>query len=122
MRGILLDEHLTDAIANALHRHDPSIRIRRIGDGIAPPFGSEDPDLLVWIESVDFVLITNNRGSMPIHLGAHMAAGRHVPGIIQVPKQFRISDLAEELALILGASMPGELVDRITYIRIPQKP
>jgi len=120
LRGFLLDENLSEVIGEALHSRDSSIPVRVIGDGIAPPTGTEDPDILVWLEEYGFVLVTNNRRSMPVHLSAHLADDRHVPGILQVPEQFRIGALVDHLLLRYGASLSGELEDFITYVHLDE--
>lgn len=117
MRGLLIDENLPPELADAIHSRDPILAVRGVGDGIAPPRGTLDPQLLVWIEENDFLLVTNNRGSMPIHLSHHLADGRHVPGILQVPKRkVTMGSVADEIVLHCGATLPGELQDRITYL------
>ncbi len=116
MRGLLFDENLASAVSEALIQTEPEYGIRHVGDGIAPPLGAPDPELLIWIEEFDFMLVTNNRRSMPVHLAAHLAAGRHVAGILQVPKRYRIQHLVQAIEMTVAASLPGELEDRITYL------
>ena len=53
---------------------------------------------------------------MPGHLRHHLAAGRHVPGILVVPFPLDIGALVEELILIWGASLPNEYQDQIVYL------
>ena len=53
---------------------------------------------------------------MPGHLAGHLAAGRHVPGIIQVEASHDVKDLADTFALIAGASLLHEYQDRILSI------
>lgn len=94
------------------------MRVYAIGDGVAPPKGAPDPDLLVWIEEHDCILITNNRATMPVHLAAHLARGHHVPGILQLSERFGIDEIAGDLVLIWGAALPGEFRDRIEYLPV----
>ena len=74
---------------------------------------SPDPVILEWCETRGFLLITDNRSSMPGHLANHVSRGRHVPGILLVPRTIPIRLLADELALIAGAGLPGDFDDRI---------
>jgi hypothetical protein len=78
----LLDEHSDRAVQRQLRRLDPRIEVLAIGDLGAPPSGTADPDLLVWIEAQGFLLVTKDRRTMPGHLERHLAGDRHVPGII----------------------------------------
>ncbi len=119
MSGLLLDENMPQRVARALRARDDTLAVRTVGDGIAPPLGTPDPELLRWIEEWEFVLLTNNRRSMPVHLAAHLATGHHVPGVLQVPEEYRLGPLADEVVLVLGASLAGELADQITYLQLP---
>ena len=79
---------------------------------------SPDPDILVWCETRDFFLLTNNRHSMPQHLADHVARGHHVPGIFVVRPSMALDALATQLGLIEGASLPDEFQDQIRFLPI----
>jgi predicted nuclease of predicted toxin-antitoxin system len=72
----LLDENLSPRLVRALKRARPEIDVLRVGDAGAPPLGTKDPDLLVWCDQAQRLLVTNDRTTMPVHLDAHHAAGR----------------------------------------------
>jgi hypothetical protein len=114
--GFLLDEHVSHALRRALMAADTHLAVQRIGDGIAPPHGTPDPEILLWIEEHNLLLLTNNRATMPGHLAAHLAQGRHLPGIIQLPEEGENDAVIGELLLIWEAADPEELRDRITYL------
>jgi len=118
MSGVcfLLDEHVPLIIQVLLEQRAPEMHVYAIGDGIVPPKGTPDPDILAWIEAQGCLLITNNRATMPVHLHAHLAQGRHVPGIVQLPRRMDIQATADDLILIWGASLPGEFKDQIVYL------
>jgi len=62
----LLDENMPHrAIRKLLRRREPEIRVWVVGQLDAPALGSRDPELLVWIEQHDCLLVTRNRASMP---------------------------------------------------------
>jgi hypothetical protein len=90
----------------------------RIGDPGAPLEGTPDPVILEWCEAGDFLLVTNNRHSMPGHLADHLAAGRHVPGILTVDPSIPTNDLADELALLAGAARDEEYRDQIRFVPV----
>jgi hypothetical protein len=113
---LLLDEHVPRLIRARLEQIAPEMRVYAIGDGFAPANGTLDPDILVWIEAHGCMLITNNRASMPVHLQAHLDEGRHVPGIMQLPKQMNINTVLDDVLLIWGASLPAEFQDQIVYL------
>lgn len=112
----LLDEHIEPAIRTQILRTAPDLEVWIIGDPGAPLRGTLDPDILIWYEDNDFVLITNNRRSMPRHLTDHLALGRHVPGILVINPTMTMGQLIDELALIAGASEAGEAGDLILYL------
>jgi hypothetical protein len=114
--GYLFDEHLPLWWAPALSRLQPGLTLWHIGDPGAPPNGASDPAILEWCEVHDFILVTNNRHSMPAHLAAHLAAGRHVPGILSIDPGMTAPELANELALIAGAVFPDEMRDLIRQL------
>ena len=53
---------------------------------------------------------------MPGHLRDHLAAGRHIPGILVAPFSLNIGALIEELILVWGASQPDGYQDQIVYL------
>ena len=116
MWRFLIDENLSPAYQTQLLRHEPSLKVLSVGDEGVPPKSTKDPDILVWCEQNDFILITNNRDSMPQHLSGHLAAGHHVPGIFTIKRRVPMGLIIEELLTIVGASDEDEYVDRITYI------
>jgi len=113
---LLLDENLAALYREQLLRHDPGLTIRRIGGSDAPGISTLDPDLLIWCEKHDFVLVTNNGSTMPVHLTDHLVAGRHVPGIIVIRRRARVGQVLEHLLAILGASFENEYRNRIVYV------
>ncbi|HKI33060.1 MAG TPA: hypothetical protein VKA46_14510 [Gemmataceae bacterium] len=111
--GFLLDENLPVWWRPTITRLQPHLRVLCVGEPGVPPLRSPDPVLLAWCELNTSYLLTNNRRSMPGHLAAHNAQGHHVPGIFSVDPRLDITDLANELALIEGASLPDEYQDQI---------
>ena len=114
--GFLVDENLPPVIAVQVRQHEPRIQATAVGQPGAPIRGTADPQLLRWIEENDCLLVTNNRASMPGHLRDHLAAGRHIPGILITPFPLDIGALLEELILIWGASLPDEFQDQIVHL------
>jgi hypothetical protein len=113
---LLLDENLPARYLDLLHHAKPELTVRSVGQADAPPLGTPDPALLAWGEEHDFLLVTGNRRSMPGHLQEHLAAQRHVPGIVVVRRRAAVAEVIGSLVLIVGASLPGEFRDRIEYI------
>jgi hypothetical protein len=112
----LLDENLPRRIKNQLIFHEPLMEVLLVGENQAPSLGTSDPDILNWLEQNDFILVSRNRSTMPMHLKEHTAKGKHVPGILLIRKETLIGKLIEDLLLIWGASEPEEYKDRIVYL------
>ena len=112
----LLDEHVPPFIQAQLARMEPNLRVYAINDGNAPVRGTLDPDILIWIETHDCLLVTNNRASMPGHLADHLARGLHIPGIIQLPRHMNVGAILDDLWLIWAAAQPGEFQDQIVHL------
>jgi hypothetical protein len=114
----LLDEHLSPKYRSQLVRRNPELVVRIIGDLDVPPKGTLDPEILIWCETNGFILVTNNRKSMPKHLADHLALGRHIPGIFTIDTDRSIGQTIEELIIIASASFEDEYQDRIEYLPI----
>ncbi len=107
---------MSPIIRKQLARRAPGLRLYIIGDGEAPAKGTRDPDILIWLEAQDCLLVTYNYSTMPVHLRDHLAVGRHIPGILEVSEEMSIGMIIEELWLIWGASLPDEFRDQIRYL------
>ncbi len=117
----LLDENVDPAFWKALKRREPELVIWRMGRPASPARGTLDPEILLWCEANNFILVTNNRKSMPGHLRDHLAAGRHIPGIFLLNEDMSLGETVEELVLIAGASFPEEYQDQIRHLPITYK-
>jgi hypothetical protein len=116
VKRLLLDEHVLQLFRVQLRRRDPAPTVWKIGDEGAPAKGTLDPPLLEWCEANSFLLVTNNRASMPVHLADHLAAGRHVPGILCLDLEAPVGLIIEHLWLIAPLSREDEFYDTITDV------
>ena len=112
----VLDENVDPAFRTALLNREPAMIVWKIGDPGDPPKGTKDPAILEWCEENAFILITNNRASMPGHLSRHLEKGRHIPGILELNPNMSFAETIEEFILIWGASEPQEYQDLIIYL------
>jgi len=112
----LLDENVDPLYRRELLRREPTLVVWRIGDISVPPEGTLDPDILLWCEEHSFILVTNNRKSMPAHLRDHLAQGRHLPGILVMNDKMSIGETVDQLYLIWVASTGDEYLDRMVYL------
>jgi hypothetical protein len=112
----LLDENVDVRYRNQLVRHAPTLIVKVVNDPDVPSKETQDPELLQWCETHRFILVTNNRRSMPRHLADHLAHGGHVPGIFVLDPETGMGETIEELILISEASFTDAYKDRIIYL------
>ncbi len=112
----LLDEKLTHSIRVQLLFHHPLLKVQVVGDGIAPPKGTPDPDLLKWIQQHEYILVSRDRNTMPGHVQDHLDDGGGVPGIFLVRRRVSLGRLIEDLLLIHEVAHPDDFRDNLTYL------
>lgn len=112
----LLDENLARQWRVQLLRRLPSLTVWMVGDPSAPGLGTLDPEILLWCEAHEFILVTNNRRSMPRHLAEHLAAGRKVPGILVLRKNAAMGQVIEDLVLIAEVAEDNDYQNVISYV------
>lgn len=115
MIKLLLDENVDLRLHKALIRRAPEMVVLAIGARDAPPLQSSDPEILNWCEKNGFILVTNNRATMTVHLRDHLAAGRHVPGILVLNSTMALQRTVDELVLVSVASTPDDYIDLLLY-------
>ena len=118
MLKYLMDENVNPVFIAQIQRLKPEIVIRAVGGIAAPPTGTLDPDILNWCEHKQFVLITNNRASMPPHLADHLAENHHIPGILTLSKTMSVGQTIDELIFLAEASEKDEFLDQIRHLPI----
>jgi Domain of unknown function (DUF5615) len=112
----LIDENVDPIYTIQLRRLKPDLFVMAIGDLTTPKKGTLDPEILLWCEENDFVLVTNNRKSMPVHLADHIAKKHHVPGIFILNSKLSVGENLEQLLLIAEGSFENEYQDRIEFL------
>ncbi len=112
----LMDENLNPLYKTQLLLKQTELLVCAVGDPGFPPRGTLDPEILYWCEENNFILVTNNRKSMPSHLIDHLAQGHHIPGIITLNEDMTIGETIEELILIAQTAPANYYQDRIEYL------
>lgn len=112
----LLDENTPHAIGDQLMRRSADIGVYFMGVPPAPRLGTLDPEILLWLEQEDVLLVTRNRRSMPRHLHDHIQAGHSIPGIFAIRAQAPIGVTIEDLLLIAVTMQPNEYRNQIIYL------
>ncbi|MBD2079804.1 DUF5615 family PIN-like protein [Leptolyngbya sp. FACHB-17] len=112
----LLDENLSPKLKIAVLRLNPRIDILRVGDPGAPLSGTQDPEVLQYLELSQRILVTDNRKSMPEHLEMHWQSGGYIWGPFWLRPSSTIREWAEELVLIWETTAAEEWIDQLIWI------
>jgi hypothetical protein len=112
----LLDENLNPAIKAGLQRVEPNIDVVYVGESRMPSKGTLDPDILVWIEANGYILVTDNRKTMPTHMSDHIAQNRSFPGIFLIKAGTSMGDLIDFLHMVWHASEAEEHYNIMDFI------
>lgn len=112
----LMDENVDPIYATQMKQKTDILTIRSVGDIGTPAKSTLDPEILLWCEEYDFILVTNNRKSMPVHLNDHIIAGRHIPGIFILNPNLSTGQNIDELMLIAECAIDGEYQDQIIHL------
>ncbi len=116
----VLDEHLRGPLWSALLQHNSAgvdvVDVIRVGDLPELPLGISDPDLLLWSEQANRVLVTLDRNTVPGHLADHLVAGHRSPGILMIRRHRTLPSIVFSLVLLAWAGDPLLLQDRILYV------
>ncbi len=114
----LLDENVDPILRQALHQQIPEMTVWRVGDPVAPANGTPDPKILEWCSLNHFILVTNNRASMPVHLRQRLEAGETATGIFVLHPSLALEQIVQDLVLVWGASDAEEYANLIWYLPI----
>jgi hypothetical protein len=112
----LLDENLSKTIKNAVLKINSEIDILRVGDLQAPALGTLDPEILIYLEKSQRILITDNRKSMPQHLQEHWQNHHQIWGLFWVKNNTSISELADSIYLLWESSEAEEWINIVDWI------
>jgi hypothetical protein len=116
----LIDENMPGALSRTIIRHNQRglyvIDALKVGDHLAPDFGTPDPVLLVWLEEHERILASYDKKSLPGHFADHLVAGRHTPGIFLFKHEHSLPFIVEYLATVTHASTPEEWTDRLVVV------
>lgn len=84
----LMDENIDPIYPTQIRSKQIGLIIRVIGEPSIPAKGTKDPEILEWCEKYDFILVTNNRKSMPVHLN-EFASQSSYPWDIYFKREFK---------------------------------
>ena len=116
----VLDENLRGLLWRAIVRHNQTgvdrLDAVRVGDTPDLPLGATDPEILLWCQREDRILVSFDKSTMAGHLENHLQLGHHSPGVFMLRRASRLSPVVAYLALVADASDAWEWQDRIEFI------
>ena len=114
MLWLAADENFNGRILRGLQRRMPDLNILRIQD--TEIYGSHDPAVLEWAAAQNRVLLTHDLATLVGYAYDRLATGESLPGVIAVNTRAGIGPTLEDLEILLRASRPEELAERVIFI------
>jgi len=115
MLCFLADENFNGAIVRGLFRWNPVLDLVTIQDSAL--LSAQDPEVLEWAASHGRLLLTHDIKTIPQYVRDRVAAGKSMPGVVEVPSICLISQVVYEILLLNECSEEGEWEGQI--VRIP---
>lgn len=117
----VLDEHLRGGgLWQAIQQHNAlgshPIDVVRVGDLADLPLGTPDPELLLWAEREQRILLSFDHQTMPGHFSDHLRSGRTSPGLVLILPHRSIPELLASLFISAYCGYAIDFQDRINYI------
>ncbi|HJP95637.1 MAG TPA: DUF5615 family PIN-like protein [Pyrinomonadaceae bacterium] len=114
MLRLLIDQDLDHVILRAL-----SLRIQNLDVITAHQVGlsnASDPEILAWAAEQERVVITHDRRTMPYHATSRIARADKVAGVVVVSRQLPISQVIDELEIIVSCSDMSEWENIVKHL------
>jgi hypothetical protein len=111
---LAVDENFDRHILRALIRRLPDIDFRTVqGQSMT---GASDPEVLAWAAADARVLLTHDVRTVTRFAYERVARGEAMPGVVEIPSLAPISDVLEDLVLLLTCATVDDLRDQIVYL------
>lgn len=114
MLQLLIDQDFDQDILRALARRVPdldAVTPHQVGLGAV-----SDPELLAWASEARRIILTHDRKTMPSHAANRMAAGGRMSGVFVVPRRLPISQVIDDLEIMVTCSLENEWDNIVRYL------
>ncbi len=114
MLRLLIDQDLDHVILRGLLLRVPNLDVitaHQVGLSNA-----SDPELLAWAAEHERVVVTHDRRTMPYYAASRIARAEKVAGIIIVSRQLPISQVINDLEIIVSCSDMVEWENVVKYL------
>jgi predicted nuclease of predicted toxin-antitoxin system len=110
----LADENFNNRIIRGLLRQLPPIDVARVQDlEIA---GSDDATVLAWAAEHNYILLTHDKKTIPLHALARLDRAEPLSGVLVVGSDLSIGQAIDDLLLVATCSSLEDWNDRIEYL------
>jgi len=114
MLRLLIDQDLDQDILRGLQLRLPDLDVvtaHQAGLSEAP-----DPALLAWADEQDRIIVTHDRRTMPRHVTDRITAGERVAGVFIVPRRLPLSQVLDDLEVMVACSEHHEWEDLVRFL------
>jgi hypothetical protein len=111
---LLADENFHSDILRGLLRAKPTLDFVRVQD--TELYQADDSIVLEWAARENRILLTHDVHTMIGYAYDRVEDGLPMPGVIEVSNDISLGQAINELLLVIDASEPSELKDRVIYI------
>ena len=114
MLRLAADENFDGAIIRGVLRRNPGLDIVRIQD--AGLSGKDDPTVLDWSAQEGRILLTHDVSTITHFAYERIRVGQSMPGVIEVNLNGAISQIIEDILLLVECSLDGEYESQVIYL------
>lgn len=114
MLRLLIDQDLDHVILRGLLLRVPTLDVTTAHQvGLSD---ASDPDLLAWAAEQTRIVVTHDRRTMSYHAANRIARGGSVAGIIIVSRRLPVSQVINDLEIIVSCSAMDEWENVIKHL------
>lgn len=114
MLRLLIDQDLDHVILRGLLLRVPNLDVLTAHQ--AGLSNASDPDLLAWAAEQERLIVTHDRRTMPYHATSRITRAQKLAGIIVVSRQLPISQVIDELEIIVSCSDMSEWENIVKHL------
>ncbi len=112
----LIDECVSNHLLHGVREHLPTLDITQVGEDDGPPKGISDPELLIYAEKNDRLLVSTDHQTLPFLVSTHLLQGRHTYGVLLIGHRISFERIAAELNLLHAAGTAEQWIDQLIFL------
>jgi hypothetical protein len=108
------DENFDNHVLHALSRRYPDLNCVRVQDTFL--YGSDDDDVLQWCSEEDRIQLTHDVSTLIAFAYRRVEAGMPMPGVWEVSRTVSISDVLDDMAVLIECGNSADFRDKVMFI------